>query len=246
MPYLHDVTVTLGMEEVLRREGIREYSKLRLEMIALIGELLASVDALHLLEPAVAYEFYTITGVGHYQLSLEGNAVVHDGLFSSILPKAKELAAVVCTIGPKLEERVTDYFDRGKPLRGLLLDGIGNAAIDSLTQEVCRFMGREASLRAYQASSPVNPGMPGFPISKQWQVFKLVPAEESGVRLTRLGIMVPRKSASMVIGMGSQMTTWTQDEVCARCSLKKTCHYRVPAQTAKQNLDGGKYESLHH
>jgi len=235
MPVLRDVTMTLRIEEVLRWEGIREYSKLRPEMITLIHELLASVDDVHLLEPAIAYDIYPITEVHHQQLCLEGNAALHGSLLPSVLPEAKELATVVCTIGPKLEERVTEYFDRNEPLRGLLLDGIGSASVDSLTQEVCRFMMDEASLRGYQTSSPLNPGMPGFPISEQWQMFKLVPAEEIGVSLTRLGIMVPRKSTSMVMGMGAQMATWTQAEVCLRCSLKKTCPYRGQAQVAKQN-----------
>jgi hypothetical protein len=69
--------------------------------------------------------------------------------------------------------------------------------------------------------------MPGFPISEQWRLFELVPAEEIGVSLTPYGIMIPRKSISMVIGIGLQMTIWTQAEVCARCNLKETCLYRI-------------------
>jgi len=86
---------------------------------------------------------------------------------------------------------------------------------------------REALSRGYQASSPLSPGMPGFSISEQWQLFKLVPAEEIGVSLNPSGMMVPRKSTSMVIGVGMKMPTWTQAEVCDRCSLKRTCPYKV-------------------
>jgi len=35
----------------------------------------------------------------------------------SLLPESKELAAVVCTIGVKLEKQVTNYFNRDEPLR---------------------------------------------------------------------------------------------------------------------------------
>jgi len=47
------------------------------------------------------------------------------------------------------------------------------------------------------------------------------------VSLTSSGIMVPRKSASMVMGIGPKMTRWTEAEVCARCNLRETCHYKV-------------------
>ncbi len=138
-----------------------------------------------------------------------------------------EPAVLVCTIGGKLEEKVVDYFDKSKPLPGLLLDGIGSASTDALTQEVCRLTRHGASLRGYQTSSPLSRGGFGFPPSEQWQLFKLVPAEEIGVRLTSTGFMVPRKSTSMVIGIGPQMTTWTEAETCARCNLSKTCRYRI-------------------
>ena len=235
MPVIRDIPLSLRTREVLRREGFRGHSEIRPEIKSLILELLASVKRAHLMEPAMAYEIYPtyeiypITEMSHRQLSLEGNLVVPGPLLPSLLPKAKELAAVVCTIGPRLEKQVTDYANRGEPLRGLLLDGIGSAAMDSLTQEVCKFMAGEASSRGYQASSPISPGMPGLPITEQWQLLEMVPAREIGVSLTSSGMMVPRKSASMVLGIGPQMTRWTRAEVCARCSLRKTCPYRIQA-----------------
>jgi hypothetical protein len=229
MPIIRDIPLSLKTREVLRRQGLGGGAKVRPEIEILIGELLTSVKKAHLLESAIAYEIYTITEISQRQLSLEGNPVVHDPLLPSLLPRAKELAVAVCTIGPKLEKQVTDYTSRGEPLRGTLLDGIGSAAVDSLTEEVCKFIANEASSRGYEASSPINPGMPGLPITEQWQLLKLVPAGEIGVSLTSSGIMVPRKSVSMVMGIGLQMAKWTRAEVCARCHLKKTCPYRIPA-----------------
>ena len=132
MPVKHDIRLSLKTNEVLRRGGFREYSKIGPEVKSLILELLASVNDLHLLEPAIAYESYLIAEVHHNQVYLKNGAVLQGWLLPSLLTSAKELAAVVCTIGPKLEKRATDYFSRGKPLRGMLLDGIGSAAVDSL------------------------------------------------------------------------------------------------------------------
>ena len=227
MTIVRDIHLNLEIRQVLRREGIRQYSSIKPEIKTLIDELLVSINDEHLLEPAITYAIHPISGVSHDQLSLAGNMVLHGPLLTSALSDAEELVTVVCTIGHKVEKQVTDYLSGSEPLRGLLLDGIGNAAVDSLTHETCRLIKDVASLRDYQASSPCSPGMPGFPITEQWPLFQLVPAEEIGVSLTASGIMVPRKSASMVIGLGQQVKTWEQAEVCARCNLSETCHYRL-------------------
>lgn len=227
MPVIRDISLSLKIREVLRREGFGEHSEIRPEIKILIRELLASVKKARLLEPAIAYEIYTITEISQRQLSLEGKPMVLDSLLPSLLPGAKELAFAVCTIGSRLEKQVTDYISRGEPLRGTLLDGIGSAAVDSLTEEVCKFIANEASSRGYETSSPINPGMPGLPITEQWNLLGLVKAAEIGVSLTASGVLVPRKSASMVIGIGPKMIRWTDAEACARCSLRETCHYKV-------------------
>ena len=229
MPVIRDIPLSLKTREVLRREGFRGQAKVRPKIKSLILELVASVKKAHFLEPAMAYEIYSITELSPRQLSLEGKVVMAGPLLPSLMPEAKELAVVVGTIGPKLEKQVTDYTNHDEPLRGMLLDGIGSAAVDSLSEEACKFITAEAQSRGYQTSSPISPGMPGLPITEQWQLFKMVSAKEIGVSLTSSGLMVPRKSASMVIGLGTQMKTWTRAEVCTRCRLRKTCPYRIAA-----------------
>jgi len=229
VPVIRDIPLSLKTREVLRREGFRGHSKIRPELKNLISELLASVKKTRLLEPAVAYEYYQVTSMSPSQVSLEGDKAIQGPLLHTIFPEAKELAVVVCTIGPKLEKQATDYFSRSEPLRGMLLDGIGSAAVDMLVPEACRRIASEASPRGHQTSSPVSPGWPGLPLTEQWNLFELVNTQEIGVSLTASGIMVPRKSVSMVVGIGPQMATWTQAEVCARCNLRKTCPYRIQA-----------------
>ena len=227
MTVIYDIHLSLETQRVLRREGIGEYSSTKPGIKDLIDELLLSVNANHLLEPAIAYEIHPITGIDRHYLSLAGNTRLHSPLLTSVLSSAEELVAVVGTIGTKVERQVKCLLDGSEPLRGLLLDGISNAAVDSLIQEVCQIITGVAQLYGYQASSPFSPGMPGFPVTEQWPLFQLVPAEQIGVSLTTAGIMVPLKSVSMVIGMGQQVTVWTQAESCARCNLSSTCRYRL-------------------
>jgi hypothetical protein len=229
MPIIRNVRLSLKTREVLRRQGLGRGAGIRPEIGILARDLLAAVKNSHLLEPAVAYEICAVTDITERKLSLDSGPAGHGRLLRSLVPGAKEITIALCTIGPRLEKKVTDYTSQGEPLRAMLLDGIGSAAVDSLAEEFCRFVANEASSRGYEASSPMNPGMPGLPITAQWWLLELVPAQEIGVSLTSSGIMVPRKSTSMVIGIGPQMTRWTQAEVCARCHLSKACSYRISA-----------------
>jgi len=206
---------------------LRKGAAIRPEIRLSIRELLASLMKSCLLEPAVAYEFYAVRSMSDNQISLEGDEVLHGPLLPAIFPEAKELAVVLSTIGPRLEKQVTDYSRNGATMQGTILDGIGSAAVDKLVSEVLRLIATEVSSRGYEISSPVNPGMPGFPLTEQWNMLELVKADEIGVRLTASGVLVPRKSTSMVIGIGPQMRRWTQAEVCARCTLRETCHYKL-------------------
>jgi len=230
MPVIRDISLSLKTGEVLRRQGLGEGAKVRPEIKILIRQLLASLKKARLLEPVVAYEYYMVSSMNGSQMSLEGDKAINGPLIPAIFPEAKELAVLLCTIGPRLEKQVTDYTSQGEPLRGMLLDGIGSAAVDMTALEVLRRLASEVSSRGYEISSPVNPGMPGFPLIEQWNLLGLVNADAIGVSLTASGILAPRKSISMVVGIGPKMTRWTQAEVCARCSLRESCHYKVQAQ----------------
>lgn len=225
MTIIRDYQLNLETKQVLRREGIRRHGSVKPEIINLIDELLVTIKDNHLLEPTVAFETHIITEIDQSKLSLT-NVNLHSPLFASSMLNAKELAVVLCTIGPRLEHKVTEYLGKNEPLRGILLDGIGSAAVDLLTQEICRHIAGIASTRGYQASSPLSPGTSNFPITEQKQLFQLVPSEQIGVRLSGSGIMVPRKSTSMVIGIGQGMKVRVQEEVCAHCNLSRTCLYR--------------------
>ncbi len=227
MPVISDIRLDLKINDILRREGFKGYTRIRPEIKTLVTELLESTESTRLLEPVTSYEIYPVISMESERVLLEGDAAVNGSLVPETFPEAKQLAAIVCTVGPGLEQQVTAYSREGETLRAMLLDGIGSAAVDILAQEACRYFTGEASKRGLQASSPVNPGMPGLPITEQQSLLQLAHAADIGVSLTSSGIMVPRKSTSMIIAVGPGMQTWTQEEICARCNLRETCPYTV-------------------
>lgn len=226
MPVIRDIPISLKTKEVIHRAGFRGQSYIRPEIKSLIVELLVEVKKEHLLEPAVAYEIYSLADISCKQGLLETKGGIHEPLFLSSLSKAEEFLAVVCTIGPRLEKQATNFFKQNEPLRGFLLDGIGSAAVDLLADKVYKLITETVCSRGYRAGSPISPGMQGVPITEQQWLFHLVPVEEIGVSLTPSGVMFPLKTTSMVIGIGPNMKTGTRAAACAQCELRATCPYR--------------------
>lgn len=226
----------LQLNHILRRQGIKGRSS-RPKMAAITEELLDEVKELSLLAPVFAYHVHPISEIKDDQMRLNNDVIINGKLLPSVLSKSKELATTVCTIGPQLENKVTEYLNEGEPLRGLLLDGVGTAAIDTLIVQACKSLKQEALSHGNQASSPLSPGMPGFPISEQGTLLELASAEQIGVSLTSTGIMIPCKSISAVIGIGPDMPTWTPAEACARCNLNKICTYRITAKIEARSMN---------
>jgi hypothetical protein len=226
MTVVRDIPLDMDIGEILRREGFTGKRDIRPAIERLILELHDEVEKENLLQPAIAYEIYSGDEIDRRQLSLKSNGDMHSRLLTSVIPEAQEIAVLVCTIGPGLEEKVTHYSKSGDVMHGMLLDGIGSAAVDTLCREACYIVAGEVSPRGYQISSPITPGMPCLPITEQDWLLELVHAQDIGVSLSSSNMMIPRKSTSMVIGAGHEMQTWTQAELCGRCNLRKTCPYK--------------------
>jgi hypothetical protein len=226
MPVVRDISLNLKPNHILRRQGISDRAA-RPELAAMTRELLSTMEEQHLVESVVAYETYSVSKISHGQFHLTDGTAIGGTLLPSLLSESRHLAVIVSTIGQQLENKVAEYLEKYEPLRGLLLDGIGSAVIDTLTVETCESIRQEALSRGHQASSPLSPGIAGFALSEQRTLLQIVAAEQIGVRLTASGIMIPRKSTSAVIGIGPYMPTWTRVQICTSCSLKDVCHYKI-------------------
>jgi len=226
MTIIRDIPLSLTMEHILRRQGMADISAVSPKILALSRELIDEVGTLQSLDPAIAYEFCPVNEINDRGERLHGQ---------KRFPFASELAAIACTIGSQLERKVTDYFAHDEPLRGVLLDGIGSAAVDILAQEACRMIGVVAGSQGNESSSPLSPGMPGLPLSEQRALCRIAQAEKIGVHLSESAMMMPRKSISMLVGIGPKMPTWTKAQVCSECVLNKTCRYKIGSSRLAEN-----------
>ena len=108
---------------------------------------------------------------------------------------------------------------------GLAVDGVGSAAVEALANAVCKEIELEAADRGYESTIPLSPGMIGWGVEDgQPLIFGLLDPAEIGVKLTPSYLMVPRKSLSMVMGIGPGINSG--ERICDYCAMRETCRYQ--------------------
>ena len=109
---------------------------------------------------------------------------------------------------------------------GVALDALGSAAVSLLASALCERLGEEAKAHGLGTTTPFSPGQVGWPLaSGQAQIFGLVDAKPIGVRLTEGYMMLPRKSTSLVVGIGEDLERL--GDPCDYCNMATTCRYRL-------------------
>jgi hypothetical protein len=160
----------------------------------------------------------------HERVLLEPNGQLSGPLVAEHLHAAKSVVAAVCSIGPELEQAVSRCFAED-PALSMALDAFGSAAVDLVASAMCARVDAEADAQGVRTTIPLSPGLVGWPVaSGQSQIFALVDGASAGVSLTKGFMMLPRKSTSMVIGIGPEVDH--AGESCDYCSMAETCRYR--------------------
>jgi hypothetical protein len=130
----------------------------------------------------------------------------------------------MATIGDALERQVSLWM-ADEPLLGLALDGLGTAALGRLSASVCRHFSDLAAETGLETTVPFSPGVGAWPLADgQRELFGLVDAGRIGVRLMPSCQMVPRKSVSLVLGMGSRVRRG--ESSCEWCGMRDGCRYK--------------------
>ncbi|HDQ73673.1 MAG TPA: hypothetical protein ENN19_16480 [Chloroflexi bacterium] len=219
-----DFDLTLNISHVLEGQGV-DPQRARPAICDTAREVLD--EARELLAPIGMYGKLLVRDFRHQRVTLgDGTDAVFEGpLVARALAGAEEVALIVCTIGSALEERVGAMNAAGDILHALALDGAGVAALRQVSQALSDRVRRDASARGLGSGMRAQPGQEGWSIWQQRVLFDLLPADQIGVRLTESCLMLPRKSVSVVIGVGPDMRP---DAVaCDFCSKRGRCQWRV-------------------
>jgi hypothetical protein len=230
MPTLNSWKLTIEIDHILRAQGADPaIIRARRPKIVDIAEQ-ALQTAMPLLKPSVTYQKIGVDSLRHEKMTLAGGGVLSGSLIVKQLGAAEEIIALVCTIGPELEQYDKE-ISMTDPVLGLALDGVGSAACEVLANEACKYFEDEAVEKGLQITMPISPGMIDWSVAVgQPQIFALLGDNGTSVTLTDSALMLPRKSLSMVLGIGANVNSGGKP--CDYCNMRETCKYNEHYPTA--------------
>ena len=179
---IENIRVDFDEKRILRLIGYKKRSTVIKEPIkSLITEEKKKLD--YLLHPA---SIYIIVGYDETNKHL-------------IFKDAENVAICICTIGPELEREVKKLMEKDEMVKALILDALGSEAVEEVTIQSDRMLAEKAREMNLWPSKRFSPGFGKWDIKEQRFIFRMLPAADIGVRLTKSCMMVPRKSVSFRI-----------------------------------------------
>lgn len=214
----------VGVDAVLNGQGVppRRVRERSPRLLAIAAR--ATRDGASLLAPRVAVRALPIRERDADGVTLEGGFRLTGPLIAARLGAAERAAVLVATLGEALERRVSRMLGRDLSY-AFALDGFGSAAIEALVRSATRDLEECVWPAGAALTRPVSPGMHGFDLSRgQREVFAILGGDAAGVRLLPGGGMSPRKSLTLVFGVGGG----AQDHghVCDPCPASAACRFR--------------------
>lgn len=219
-----DLPLNIDADSVLRGQGA-DPAVVRQRRSRLVATAERAVELGHsLIAPVAAYCTLDVNTIRHERLTLAGGHQLTGSSLAQHLAPAQQITLIVYTIGPALEQRVSEMMS-SDPILGLALDGFGSAAVEQLGETLCARLEAEARPAGRYASVPLSPGIIGWPVDVgQPQIFSIVDADTIGITLNDASMMVPHKSASMIMGLST--LPFEAGRTCDFCALRDTCRYQ--------------------
>ena len=184
----------------------------------------ARKEAETLIHPRALFILISVKQIQDGEIILQGNEVIQSRLLASLLKSAGEILVGVSTLGDALEKRVDEHFKQGDSAKAVALDGWGTAALASFARQFEKHFGTIARARGKNLSIIFEPGHAEWPLDQQQVLFRLLPAQKIGMRLTSSSLMIPKKSVSRLVGLGNGL--FAEGTKCNYCSRQKQCLFR--------------------
>ena len=150
------------------------------------------------------------------------NFQIHKTVYGQI-KKADSLAVILSTAGEEIGIRTRKAMSEGDPLTGYIYDIVGSLVVDAAVNLVQSELEKTVLSGGRKITNRYSPGYCGWDVSEQHKLFRLVPDNFCGIRLTDSALMDPVKSISGIIGIGEKVRF--NRNTCRLCDMKD-CVYR--------------------
>ena len=136
---------------------------------------------------------------------------------------AEAYALFICTAGTAFEEYQQRLKDEGDMVRVFIADALGSVIAEKCADQMEIALQENIDKLGWKHTNRFSPGYCGWHVSEQQILFPLFNGHTCGVQLTDSSLMVPIKSVSGIIGLGTEVRHL--DYTCGLCDFKQ-CYKR--------------------
>ena len=158
-----------------------------------------------------------------YEIIIENVTFDVKQIVYNMLKRSTKMAVFVCTAGEEIHNLSRQYMADGDLLKGYVYDLFGSVVVDSAMDLIQESLKTEMNLQGYQITNRYSPGYCGWNVDQQKKLFSLLNQNFDFVKLTDSCLMMPIKSVSGIIGIGSDVKY--NDYTCNICNLQN-CLYK--------------------
>jgi len=155
-------------------------------------------------------------------LFIQNTFFTMDKIVAGQLSKSEKAAVFVCTIGSEMENWSKELMAGGDPLLSYIVDAAASIVVENTVDYLHDYISRQMSEHGLKVTNRYSPGYCNWPVSEQQLLFSLLPENFCDVTLSESSLMLPIKSISGVIGIGSSVKM--KKYLCDKCGMKD-CTY---------------------
>lgn len=181
-------------------------------------------EAISLCQPKLGFKIVTGEIVGKKSIQLIDDKLIHpEAIITHSLKGSECFAIIVASVGKEMDDWISTKRQGDDIMHAFVADALGSTIVESIVAWGVNYLERKVADWQMQVSNPYSPGYCGWDIAEQRILFSLLPTAFCGVTLTESCLMLPIKSVSAVVGIGSTMKK--RPYKCALCT-KKDCYKR--------------------
>ena len=168
-----------------------------------------AVHALELASPVAWLRDVAIREVDGARVELDGGAIFTSSALAAMLREGSSVQMFLVTLGPRLDERVTELFNAMDGLEGLFLDTAGWVVVQSALSSVRRRLGERARADGYRVTRRVGPGYLDWALEEAPILVSALAAgtDLPGIEVLDSGAILPEKTLTGLYGLIPQATS---------------------------------------
>jgi len=193
--------IHIDAHQVLRILGYRDGCAPSARLLSLVNNYVEK--ARELFKASYSYIISDIKLIDGSQVFMEHSLVFESKVIAQLLKHCEKVAIFLLTLGNRLDETMRDLAENGLILEAVVLDAVGTDGIERLAEFVQGRITAIAKAQGYCTSRRFSPGYCDWALPQQEMVFQAINGNFPDVRLTEGFMMIPQKSISGIIGLGS-------------------------------------------